>query len=171
MWKGRKLLGRDFARRWNHRRGYAGVGHPRPRVLIEEPDAAEAYAYWRLLTDHGYQVSWCPGPTGPPARQCPLVALGHCDLVQCADVVVSSLPLHRGSSRDVIAALRHLHPETPMIVQAPQPLFARWEPLFEGGSWNMRAPVTSDLLLDSVELALVESGRHSQGGDDVPGRD
>jgi len=169
MWKRPKSLGRDFARRWNHRGGNAGAGHPRPRVLIEEPDAGEAFAYWRLLTHHGYQVSWCPGPTGPPPRRCPLVALGHCELVQCADVVVSSLPLHRESSREVIAALRHLHPETPMIVQAPQHLLARCGSLFEEGSWNIRTPVTSEILLDSVELALAESGRHSQGASDVPG--
>ena len=170
MWKRPKLLGRDFARRWNHRGKNAGERPLRPRVLIEEPDVAEAFAYWRLLEGKGYAVSWCPGPTGLPPRQCPLVAFGHCDLVQCADVVVSSLPLHREVSRKVIAALRNVYPETPMVVQAPQQLLARWAPLFEGHSWEaMRMPVTSQTLLDSVQLALVTSGRAAHEDVGAPG--
>jgi hypothetical protein len=164
MWKRRKLLGRDFARRWNRRERSTGDPPPRPRVLIEEHDVAEAFAYWRLLKDNGYQVSWCPGPSATPPRKCPLVAFGQCDLVQCADVVVSSLPLHRESSRKVIAALRHLHPETPMIVQAPKQMLTQWAPLFEGRSWGaMRMPVTSQTVLDSVELALARSVGEAHG--------
>jgi len=157
MWRRRLLLGRDFARRWTHRDRGAGAAN-RPRVLIEEPDVAEAFAYWHLLEDHGYAVSWCPGPAGPPPRRCPLVDLGHCDLVGCADVVVSSLPLQLHSSRQVIAALRYLHPATPMIVQAPRQQLEQWSPLLgSGASGVMRMPVTGTTLLESVEQVLSPS--------------
>ena len=52
--------------------------HPRRRVLVEASDVAQAYAYWRLLDNEGYEVSWCPGPRGPSPRRCPLVACGRC---------------------------------------------------------------------------------------------
>ena len=158
MGKNRRLLGGDFAHRWDRRGGRVEHGHPRPRVLIEEPDVAEAFAYWRLLADNGYKAAWCPGPTGLPPRLCPLVVHGQCNLVQCADLVVSSLPLHREASRSVMAALRHRHPETPVIVQAPQQLLAQWSSLVEGPSWSaMRVPVTSQTLLETVERALAPS--------------
>lgn len=170
MWKNRKLLGMDFAHRWNRRGGSVEHGHPRPHLLMEEPDVAEAFAHWRLLTNNGYEVSWCPGPTGPPPRSCPLVVHGQCDLVQCADLVVSALPLHREASRKVITALRHRHPETPLIVQAHQQMLAQWSPLFEGRSWSaMRTPVTSQTLLESVQLALARSAREGRKDVDVPG--
>ena len=148
-----KLLGNDFARRWD-RRGPAD-GPDRPRVLIEEPDIAEAFGCWCLLADNGYEVSWCPGPVGPPTRVCPLVATGHCGLVQHADVVVSSLGLHREASRMVVAALRRRHPETPLVVQAPQQsLVVQQAPRFEESWGAVPMPVSCRTLLDSVALAL-----------------
>jgi len=157
MWERRKLLGRDFARSWSHRHSSGGGGHPRPRVLIEEPDVAEAFAYSCLLEDNGYEVLWCPGPAGPPPRRCPLVACGQCDLVRCADVVISSLELDHESSRKVVSAHRYLHPETPVVIQAPQQVLAQWAPVFEGRWGAIRIPVTKRTLLDSVEFALAKS--------------
>lgn len=155
MWHRSELLGRDFAGPWSHRGVSARRGNARPRILVEEPDPAEGFAYWRLLTKNGYDVSWCPGPTGQPRLLCPLVTRGRCDLVQCADVVVSSLPLHRESSQKVIAAIRNRYPDTVLLVQAPQRLLAQCGPSFEDRSWRaMRMPVTSQTVLDSVERAL-----------------
>ena len=153
MWNHR-WLGRDCARRWQPRGGAIGPGHTRPRVLIEEPDVVEAYASWRLLEEHGYEVSWCPGPAGSQPRRCPLVASGLCDLVCYADVVVTSLDLDSKSSREVVAALRYLHPETPFIVETSAEALTLFAPLFEGRWGATRMPVTDRTLLDSVEFAL-----------------
>jgi hypothetical protein len=122
-------------------------------VLIEEPDGAEAFAYWHLLRDNGYVVEWCPGPKSPLGGRCPLVSCGHCELVERADVVVSSLGIDNAPSRNVLGALRDLHPEIPVIVGASRREFARWAPLFEGNS-VLRTPVTAAALLDSVEGVL-----------------
>jgi hypothetical protein len=153
MWNHR-WLGRDFARHWHPRGGAIGAGHPRPRVLIEEPDVVEAYASWRLLEENGYEVSWCPGPAGSRPRRCPLVACGLCDLVCYADVVVTSLALDSKSSREVVSALRYLHPETPFIIEAPAEALTQWAPRFERRWGATRMPVTKRTLLDSVEFAL-----------------
>jgi DNA-binding NtrC family response regulator len=122
-------------------------------VLIEEPDGAEAFAYWHLLTDKGYSVQWCPGPGGPTRGRCALVSTGQCQLVEEADVVVSALGIDHKSSRDVLGAIRRLHPETPVVIQASRREFSRWADLFDGES-DLRIPVTGRALLDSVEGAV-----------------
>jgi hypothetical protein len=122
-------------------------------VLLEVPDGAEAFSYWRFLTDKGYEVEWCPGPEGPPARRCPLVTSGHCELVERADVVVSALGLDRETCRNVVETRGRLHPETPVVVQASRKDFARWGRLLEGNR-PLRTPVSRRSLLDSVEDAL-----------------
>jgi len=152
----RNLLGTDFACRWKHLGRRADGEHPRPRVLVEESDVAQAYAYWRLLDNNGYEALWCRGPRGLSPRPCPLVACGQCALVERADVVVSSLGLHHQSSRKVVAALRRLHPKTPVVIQASQQMLARWAPLFEGHWGPMQIPANKGSLLDSVQSVLAK---------------
>jgi len=152
----RNLLGTDLARRWKDLGLRAEGEHPRPQVLVEEPDVARAYACWRLLDNNGYEVSWCRGPRGLGSTPCPLVACGRCELVERADVVVSSLGLHRESSRMVVAALRRLHPEIPVVVQVPRQALARWAPMFEGHWGSVQIPATRRTLLDSVQSALAK---------------
>jgi len=157
MWLRRKLLGRDLARHWAHRAGDTDQEPRATRVLLEESDGAEAFAYWRLLSDAGYQVEWCPGPEGPLGGRCPLVSRGRCELVERADVVVSSLGIDEQPCRDVLDAIRRMHPETPVIVQASRREFTRWSDMFEGNS-VLRTPVTGRALLDSVESVLTPGG-------------
>jgi hypothetical protein len=78
-------------------------------------------------------------------------------LVEHADVVVSSLELHRHSSRMIVAALRCLYPDTPVVIQAPEQMLAQCAPLFEG-HWGPRPiPATKRTLLESVESAFSKS--------------
>ena len=84
----RHLLGRDQARNW--RRANEETP-PRPRVLFESPDGAEAHAVWSLLDRHGYDTMWCAGPSGRPSRECSLVRVGNCPLVDRADIIVNTL--------------------------------------------------------------------------------
>ena len=130
---------------------------------------AEAYACWRLLNNNGYDASWCPGPGRLFPRPCPLVASGRCVLVERADVVVSSLELQRASSRQVVAAVTHLHRDTPVVVQAPQPMLARWAPLFEGNWGPVQTPANKRTLLDSVEAALAKPVGDGHEVVEVPG--
>lgn len=74
------------------------------RVLLEVKDPAEAWSYWRLLGSHGYDVSWCSGPTATHA--CVLVEDGHCPLLDEADFVVTALKPGDEYDRPV---LEHLH--------------------------------------------------------------
>ena len=149
----RKMLGRDHAGRWTRRGDAVGARGERPQVLVEEPDAAEAFAYWRLLEDNGYRASWCPGPETAPGRRCPLVFGGRCRLVEQADVVVSSLGLHNESARRVFEALRRVHPEKPVVVEGPRPVLERYAGMLDGQRL-VRMPVTGRAVLASVRDAL-----------------
>jgi hypothetical protein len=99
-WKQR--LGKDQARNW---RRHAEDAPPRPRVLLESADGAEAHAVWKLLDRHGYDTMWCPGPTSHPARACSLVVSGHCPLVDRADVIVHALDQNDGKCGEVARRL------------------------------------------------------------------
>lgn len=94
----------------------------KPRVLIENPDRADLWAHAEVLREAGYDVAVCGGPTpapepvtwfrriftaGPEPQErtlCPLVAHGHCPLVEGADVVVSTTSLTDGD--EIHAKLR-----------------------------------------------------------------
>ncbi len=149
----RKRLGRDLARDWDHRAGTPETEPRRRRVLIEDADGADAYAYWQVLTDNGYEAQWCPGPEGHLGGKCPLVASGHCDLLDKADVVVSALGIDNERAREVVGAIKRLHPQTPVVVQASHREFERWADLMEG-SRVLPTPVTRRALLGSVEGVL-----------------
>ncbi|HUY23356.1 MAG TPA: hypothetical protein VMV22_13550 [Acidimicrobiales bacterium] len=118
---------------------------------------AAVFACARVLADSGYEVSWCPGPAGPPERRCPLLEFGQCEVAERADVVVSSLDLRHDCSRRVVAAFRHHHPETPMVIRTTEEALAQWSPVFEGRWGGVRMPATQHSLLDSVAAATTQS--------------
>jgi hypothetical protein len=159
----RRQLGTDFGCRWKHVALRDDGRRLRPRVLVEEPSTRLAYAHWRLLDNHGYEPSWCPGP-GALQGDCPLVTCGRCPLVEHAHVVVSALEQHRGASRQVVVALRRVHPDKPLVV----PESALHAPAF-GPTWGPgRIPTQNDELLARIESALADPvGSH--GGDRHPG--
>jgi hypothetical protein len=115
-WK--RTLGRDHARTWGQR---AEVTPPRPRVLLESPDGAEAHSAWSLLARHGYDTMWCPGPT--ERRECALVEKGRCPLVDRADVIVSALDQSERRCGEVARRLDEVANDpsrpTPMVVVRP----------------------------------------------------
>lgn len=129
----------------------ASVARPL-RVLVEVPDVPEGTVLWRELTGRGFDVSWCPGPEGPPASWCPLMGGRPCDLVDSADVVVWSLGFDSSICRDVLAKMRSLHPEARVIVEATEAEAAAWSSLL-GGYVVVRPPVSAEALLDAIELA------------------
>jgi len=147
------MLGKDLAQHWVGRTAADTGEENRSTVLLEVPDGAEAVAYWRLLTENGYEVEWCPGPERVPSRRCPLVTSGQCELLERADVVVSALGLNEKSCRRVVEARDRLYPEKPVVTQASRSDFVRWESLVEGDQ-PLPTPVDGKALLQSVEDAL-----------------
>ena len=119
----RRPLGEDFARGWPDG---AQDGESGPLVLFESPDGAEAHAAWKVLRGHGYRMTWCPGPQGGFSPRCALSATGHCQLVDEADAVVSSLELRDPLCGEVVRALDAQASETPVVVVAPRGSAARW---------------------------------------------
>jgi hypothetical protein len=128
----------------------------KPRVLIENPDRGDLWAHADLLRQAGYDVAMCGGPTAetehvrwfrrlyradpqPMEHQehmlCPLVAEGHCPLVEGADVVVSTTALI--DSHEILATLSAR--SSPAVV-------------IEGTSSHLER--VSDVIGDSVEITL-----------------
>ena len=114
-----RKLGSDEAAGWPR---LTEPSEERLRVLLEVKDPAEAWSYWRLLGRHGYDVSWCSGPTA--STSCALVEEGHCPLLEEADFVVTALKPDDPYARPV---LEHLHDQDCMkpIIAVGNP--SRWK--------------------------------------------
>jgi len=96
------------------------------RVLVENPDHVELWAYAELLRGHGYDVATCAGEDYDGSTRCPLLESGRCSLVEGADVVVSSCSLVEG---DAILAMLAAKGSPPVVFEAPQPEFERYRQL------------------------------------------
>jgi hypothetical protein len=134
-----KKLGTDEAQDWS--REPRDEGGERPRVLLEVSEPAEAWSYWRLLGRHGYDVSWCPGPTA--SSSCVLVEEGHCPLIEEADFVVTALKPDDAYARPV---LEHLHDQDcmkPIIAVGNK---ARWRGFLDRFKVLDTVRVTRDLI-------------------------
>jgi DNA-binding NtrC family response regulator len=131
---------------WQERRG-------RDRVLVENPDQAQLWAYAEVLHDAGYDVATCTGEHPDGHDRCPLIESGRCGLVQGADVVVSTCSMHRG---DTLLAVIGAQGSTPIVFEAPQPDFERYDHLAESATL-IPMPVTTQALLAAVEEARARS--------------
>jgi hypothetical protein len=142
----------------------------KPRVLIENPDRADLWAHADLLRKEGYDVAMCGGPTAATARApwfrrlfrpdpqaaerqertlCPLVAEGHCPLVEGADVVVSTTRLT--DSREILARLSAR--KSPVLVVEGTSSELEQDRDVIGDSLQIRLPVLPQQLVDAVERA------------------
>lgn len=131
---------------WSERQG-------RPRVLVENPDTAQLWAYAGILRDAGYDVATCTGEHPDGKDRCPLIEAGHCGLVEGADVVVSTCSIHRG---DRLLAVLGSKGSTPIVVEVPPPDFERYSQLAESATL-LATPVTGQALLDAVAQARSET--------------
>jgi hypothetical protein len=96
---------------------------------LEVKDPAEAMSYWRFLDRHGYEMSWCPGPT--QSSSCALVVDGHCPLLQRADAVLTALNPDDPYARPVLERLHDQRPVEPTIAVARPTRTKRRSALFE----------------------------------------
>jgi hypothetical protein len=138
----------------------------KPRVLIENPDRADLWAHADVLREAGYDVAMCGGPTPEPAPVtwfqrlfradpepaepqqrtfCPLVAHGHCPLVEGADVVVSTTTLT--DSREIHAQLRATGAPA-LVVEGTSGELTQ-----AGDVVEIQLPVMPGQLVDAVERA------------------
>jgi hypothetical protein len=131
---------------WPERRG-------RPRVLVENPDRGELWAYADILEEAGYEVAMCTGEHPDGGARCPLLETGRCDLVEGADVVVSTCALERG---DRIVAVLGSDGGRSVVFEVPRPYFDRYAHL-AGSATIVAPPVTRSVLLDAVARAQARS--------------
>jgi hypothetical protein len=127
---------------WGERRG-------RPRVLVENPDAAQLWAYAETLREDGYDVATCPGEHPDGSDRCPLIETGRCTLVEGADVVVTTCAIGRS---DRLLEVLGLIGSPPVVFEAPRPAFARWAEL-AGDATLLPEPVTTRELLEAADRA------------------
>jgi hypothetical protein len=80
------------------------------RVLIEHQNPRVLTRHAKALSDAGFHVEVCPGPSAFDDRLCPLVAGRGCGPVERADVILNGLPL---GNIEVFIAQRRTFPGTP----------------------------------------------------------
>lgn len=134
-----------------------------PRILVENPDPAMAWANARELDRAGYQVVTCLGPEGAPDLfpfgRCRLVDRGVCPLAEDADVVVFGLRFGHDRSRGVFRALRAAHPGLPICVEAPASELERGLEEAED-VWIIPFPTFPGRLSQTVEDVLSKRAKH-----------
>ena len=131
---------------WEEREG-------RKRVLVENPDRAQLWAYADVLRKAGYDVATCTGEHPEGKDRCPLIEAGRCGLVEGADVVVSTCSMPRG---DTLLAVLGSKGSTPIVFEASEPDFERYNVLAENATL-IPTPVSEQALLDAVAQARAES--------------
>jgi hypothetical protein len=100
-----------------HQRTWSDRTPGKPRLLVEDASGVAAISDHSLFREAGFDVAVCGGPdgTGP----CPLVAGGHCELAEAADVVFYALDIDEPLGREVLQA--HLRPPASRpVVVAPR---------------------------------------------------
>ena len=117
----------------------------RPRVLVELRSMnVDALAE---LVAAGYEVMTCTGRrSGAPP--CPMTTgTGDCPLARDADLVVVALA-DPDDRRDLLAAHRDKHPDTPVVALEP----------------STGRPFTGDELVATVDRAVLDGAPHRSGG-------
>ena len=123
-----------------------------PRVLIENADGTIAAATEKILLEEGYDVSMCTGPSKQVGK-CPLVTDGDCSRAEETDVILFSLRLSDDHCMDVLRTLRAAVPETPIVVEIPQPQVAARAADLEG-CHILPLPYTRETVRAALAAAL-----------------
>jgi hypothetical protein len=127
---------------WSAREG-------RKRALVENPDAGVLWAYADILREAGYDVATCTGEHPDGHDRCPLLEVGHCQLVEGADIVVSTCSMPRGGK---LLAVLSADGATPVVFEAPEPDLDRYADSPENVTF-VPTPVTEETLLEAVKRA------------------
>lgn len=85
------------------------------RVLIEHPDPDVRHVLGQQLTERGFSVLGCGGPSEDGG--CPILAQQPCPAVDGADIVVNGL-LGDTRGRVIARRIRRSHPDKRIVVEA-----------------------------------------------------
>jgi len=129
----------------------------KPRVLVEHEDGAVRSVAEKILREAGYDVAVCGGPTTFRRARCPVVTTGRCALAEGSDVIVHALNPDRPLNASVLQALKDRYPETPVVVEIPEPALRVHADLL-AGCHALRFPMTRRSLLAAVDAAMRDPG-------------
>lgn len=132
------------------------------RVLVVNHDTDLADEEVDGLRRRGYEVRECLGPIG---AACPVLSGHDCDLAEWADVMVYDAWAtgEPDGAETLIAGLRDLHPDVPIVLSASG-MEPDWvEIAGPHGITPLVGPPTGDRLAAAIETAL-EARRASASG-------
>jgi hypothetical protein len=125
------------------------------RIVIENVSAMDRVHLAEIFGEAGYDVSTCGGPSTLRGGRCPLVTDGGCPMIEGADLVFFDLDLDREDSREVLHSLRSLHPELPVVVEAPEAALRAHHELLVG--CEVVLPYDAESLLAGAARAALSS--------------
>lgn len=129
------------------------------RVLVVHHDVDVADIEVDELRRAGYEVDQCAGPIGGDA--CPVMRGEPCWQVDEADVLVYDLWASGDGHRELIEALRDLHPDKPVVVTSPGLVLDWVEAEGPHGVTPVLGAATREELVAAVRAAL-EAGAKAQ---------
>jgi hypothetical protein len=121
------------------------------RVVVEIPDPGDRWVASKLLTEAGYEVVSCGGPSDLDQR-CPIELGEGCPAIADADVVVSSLRADVVRHGGILAGVRARYPDTPLIVEAPAMVAAAHPDVLAG--CEVVFPFTAETLRTRIDAVL-----------------
>lgn len=127
--------------------------HDAPRVLVENPDGAIRAVCERNLSQEGFQVATCGGPSTLHHGTCPLAHGGDCELAAGADVIYTGLDWHQAASRDVLRSLVARCADKAIIVEAT-PAAAYLVAPYADSCRTVTPPRGRAAMLDAVRSAM-----------------
>ncbi len=122
------------------------------RVLVEASEWHHRESLTSFLRSQGFSPVSCPGPQGADTR-CSLAAGHGCVAAAEADVVVHAMPHNDLRNREALRALRRELPDTPVIVEVPEPALRKRADEYDG-CIAVHAPMSHEALLDAIQEAL-----------------
>lgn len=103
-----------------------GARSQKLKVLVETSDGAERWAITEELKAAGFDTVSCGGPYSLHRGECPLVAGGACPAAASADAIFHRLNPANPANREILVALKRTYPDTPIVVEIPQPDLRRF---------------------------------------------
>ena len=124
------------------------------RVVIEAAGWPRREQLRRAFEQAGYHAVTCAGPEGSD-RRCLLAAGERCPAVEEADVVVHALGHYDPRNREVLERLGRVVPETPVVVEVPEPVVARHPERYQRVT-VVPGPSGAEALVEAVRQVLGE---------------